>query len=339
MKFYFFIPLFFIQLFSFVSFGQVTLSPQIKTRNLSNIDILRVEITDENTTIDMRYTCMTNNENWICAKKEFYIKGVEQAERVFLLTTVNIPICEEKYYFKNQKGATRDFRLIFPKLEAGIELIDIIEMDVQNDFSFYSVAIKNPPNKKDEVEKIIQTQPKIISQKTTNTTTNTTTSKTTTSQKTNANSKNVAQKKLETKPTTKKVTKTEIPEKPKLLFGTQKVGLKDSVNVQILFDKASDVIKTESAPELQKLLGFMNQNPTVVIEIIGHTEADEPNYTPKQRASNLQLSAERIKSVKDFLLTKGISPLRIQTKAYGGSKPISQDPTVNRRVVMKIIKF
>ncbi len=334
MKLYFFIFLFSIQL---LSFGQVTLSPQIKTRNLNHLDILRIEITDENTTVDMRYTCMTNNENWICAKKEFYIKGVEQTERIFLLTTINIPICEEKYYFKNQKGATRDFRLIFPKLEAGIELVDIIEMDVQNDFSFYGVTINNPPNQTTKIEKTTQTTPKIISQKTTNTTTN----KTSTTKKTDTNGKTVAQKKPTTKPitTTKKVTNTEIPEKPKLLFGTQKVGLKDSVNVQILFDKASDVIKTESTPELEKLLNFMNQNPTVVIEIIGHTEADEPNYTPKQRASNLQLSAERIKSVKDFLQTKGISPLRIQTKAYGGSKPISQDPTVNRRVVMKIIKF
>jgi outer membrane protein OmpA-like peptidoglycan-associated protein len=316
--------------------AQITLNPPSDLQNLPYLYITKVEITDKNTLIDMRYICPYNDSSWICANKEFYINGVYQLDRKKLVKTVNIPICDNKFWM-TKKGSYRDFQLIFEKLEPGIEKINIVEGYGQNQFNFYGVIINNPlriekneiTTKKDPV--IAQNNTKNQgnnTNKTTNTKTNN--NKGNTKNNTTYNNKN-------NQNTTPVVVKE--PEKPKLTFGTQKVGLKDSVNVRILFDKASDVITQNSMPELQKLLDFLKQNPTVVIELTGHTEADEANYNAKQKASNLQLSIGRINSVKEYLLTKGIPSHRVYTQAYGGARPISTDPAINRRVMMRILKY
>lgn len=106
-------------------------------------------------------------------------------------------------------------------------------------------------------------------------------------------------------------------------------------NLYFDFDKAT--FKTESYTELNKLENMMAQNPTMVIEIAGHTDAigtKEYNYS---------LSLRRATAVKNFLVKKGISGQRVKTVGYGKSRPLASndDETdgreLNRRVEFKVI--
>ncbi len=105
----------------------------------------------------------------------------------------------------------------------------------------------------------------------------------------------------------------------------------------IFFETDSYELKQESNAELQTLLDLMQKNPSIRIEISGHTDntgKDDYNYT---------LSDNRAKSVKLWLTDKGVAPQRIVAKGYGKTKPIADNSTEegrqqNRRTEFKIIK-
>jgi outer membrane protein OmpA-like peptidoglycan-associated protein/tetratricopeptide (TPR) repeat protein len=103
----------------------------------------------------------------------------------------------------------------------------------------------------------------------------------------------------------------------------------------IFFDTNKYQLEVESKSELQKLLEFLALNPTVHIEISGHTDNvgnDELNQ---------KLSENRAKSVYDYLLSGKIDPARLVYKGYGKSQPIAPNDTdenraKNRRTEFKI---
>jgi outer membrane protein OmpA-like peptidoglycan-associated protein len=82
-------------------------------------------------------------------------------------------------------------------------------------------------------------------------------------------------------------------------------------------------LRKESYPELSKLAELMTLNPTIRIEIGGHTD------TRGDEKENLKLSAERARAVLEFLLTKGIDPKRMDSKGYGESKPVYSDSLIS----------
>lgn len=104
----------------------------------------------------------------------------------------------------------------------------------------------------------------------------------------------------------------------------------------IFFDTNKYMLQSESRAELQKLIEFMQLNPTVKIEISGHTDNvgnDELNQT---------LSENRAKSVYNFLISGKIDPARMVFKGYGKTQPIApndndDDRAKNRRTEFKII--
>jgi outer membrane protein OmpA-like peptidoglycan-associated protein len=94
-------------------------------------------------------------------------------------------------------------------------------------------------------------------------------------------------------------------------------------------------LKQESQIELNKLVTFLQTNPTVRIEISGHT--DNTGSTEH----NLTLSKNRAKSVYDYLVAHSISADRLTYKGYGPSMPIADNNTEagkarNRRTELKI---
>jgi outer membrane protein OmpA-like peptidoglycan-associated protein len=106
----------------------------------------------------------------------------------------------------------------------------------------------------------------------------------------------------------------------------------------IFFETGSADLKSESRAELEKLLGFLNQNPSLKIEISGHTD----NVGSKE--ANLKLSEGRAKAVVDYLLKVGIDGNRLASKGYGDSRPIDDNNTPegranNRRTEFKIISL
>ena len=113
------------------------------------------------------------------------------------------------------------------------------------------------------------------------------------------------------------------------------VGNKVVLN-NIFFDTNKFDIKPESKAELQKLIDFLTLNPTVHIEISGHTD----NVGNAQ--SNQTLSENRAKAVYQYLISNGVQGDRLVYKGYGETQPIAandndDDRSKNRRTEFKII--
>lgn len=104
----------------------------------------------------------------------------------------------------------------------------------------------------------------------------------------------------------------------------------------IYFETDSFKILSESEPELQTLTTFLINNPTLKIEIQGHTD------NSGNPIKNQELSELRAKSVKEYLVVNGIDKLRMNSIGHGESKPVAANETsegrkLNRRTTVKII--
>src|SRR6185312_873849 len=104
----------------------------------------------------------------------------------------------------------------------------------------------------------------------------------------------------------------------------------------IFFETNKYDLKPESEIELGKLIAFLKNNPTIKIEISGHTDNQG---TPQ---SNIILSENRAKAVYDYLIAHSIDARRLTYKGYGQTRPIATNDTpegrqLNRRTEMKII--
>jgi OOP family OmpA-OmpF porin len=107
-------------------------------------------------------------------------------------------------------------------------------------------------------------------------------------------------------------------------------------NIFFAFD--TSILSQESFPELNRIVGLMNERPTLQVEIAGHTD----NLGPARY--NMKLSERRAKAVTNYLVKKGVSQERINTTFFGESKPVDTTNTKagnakNRRVEFKIVKM
>jgi outer membrane protein OmpA-like peptidoglycan-associated protein len=113
----------------------------------------------------------------------------------------------------------------------------------------------------------------------------------------------------------------------------QKIQLKN-----IFFVQSQAILIETSFPELTRLAETMKNNPKLEIELAGHTD-NQGNAD-----SNLKLSQDRVKVVKEYLVNQGVEGRRVEIKAYGGSKPIASNASeetrkLNRRVEVTVMKF
>ena len=104
----------------------------------------------------------------------------------------------------------------------------------------------------------------------------------------------------------------------------------------IFFDTKKAVLKPESLIELDKVIQLLKENPTLKIEIDGHTD------NVGKPADNLLLSNNRAKSVVTYLLTKGIAANRLSSKGFGATKPVADNTkeegrAQNRRTELKVL--
>ncbi len=104
----------------------------------------------------------------------------------------------------------------------------------------------------------------------------------------------------------------------------------------IFFDTRQFTLKTGSELELNRLVALLRENPTVTIEISGHT--DNIGNTK----DNVLLSERRAQAVVKYLVDKGIPAERLQAKGYGETKPVADNMTAagraeNRRTELKIL--
>ncbi|MDA9685275.1 peptidoglycan-associated lipoprotein Pal [bacterium] len=91
-----------------------------------------------------------------------------------------------------------------------------------------------------------------------------------------------------------------------------------AVNVpdRVFFAYDSYSLATSAQATLSKQAKWLKANPSIAIAIEGH--ADERGT----REYNLALGDRRASSVKDYLMSQGISSNRISTISYGKERPV-----------------
>ncbi len=105
------------------------------------------------------------------------------------------------------------------------------------------------------------------------------------------------------------------------------------VFTQVLFDINSYALLPASLPELNKLLQIMEENPSMRIEISGHTD------NVGSAADNLLLSTNRAKSIVTYLNSKGIDTTRLSYKGYGSTQPIATNANTAGRALNRRTSF
>jgi OOP family OmpA-OmpF porin len=105
----------------------------------------------------------------------------------------------------------------------------------------------------------------------------------------------------------------------------------------VLYDLNSAEIKSEAFPMLDEAVLILNENPTMKVEIDGHTD------NTGSAAYNMNLSERRAKSVMKYFVDKGVEAGQLNTKGFGFTKPAASNDTKegrakNRRVELTPVK-
>lgn len=101
----------------------------------------------------------------------------------------------------------------------------------------------------------------------------------------------------------------------------------------IRFETGKAIIKPESFPILNAIVKVMEEHPDYKLIIGGHTDNvgdDEMNYT---------LSKDRAASVSNYLITKGVSPMRVYSDGFGETKPVDTNDSENGRTRNRRVEF
>lgn len=101
----------------------------------------------------------------------------------------------------------------------------------------------------------------------------------------------------------------------------------------VVFAQSDYTLLPESEAELNKLVQTLQANPTIRIEIAGHTD----NVGDKRL--NQALSEYRAKIVAGYLIRHGIADTRITATGYGGTRPIADNDSETQRARNRRVEF
>ena len=101
----------------------------------------------------------------------------------------------------------------------------------------------------------------------------------------------------------------------------------------IYFETGRATLLSKSKIELDKLYKLMVQNPSLKIELGGHTD------NTGSEAINASISQKRVDAVKNHLVKKGIAADRMLGKGYGESKPVAKNDTPEGRKKNRRVEF
>ncbi len=106
----------------------------------------------------------------------------------------------------------------------------------------------------------------------------------------------------------------------------------------IYFDFGSDDINEKSLIVLDNFIEFLNDNPSIVFEIRGHTD------NIGKASANMALSRQRARVVYEYLLDNGIDDTRMDYQGFGENQPVASNKTEegrakNRRTEFYIVDY
>ncbi len=106
----------------------------------------------------------------------------------------------------------------------------------------------------------------------------------------------------------------------------QPVELNASVTFQnIQFANNSYQLPSAAFIELEKLVQLLTENPSLTVEIGGHTD------NIGKAEDNGKLSTNRAKAIVDYLISRNIDSKRLSYKGFGATQPIAENSTEKGR--------
>jgi OmpA-OmpF porin, OOP family len=111
---------------------------------------------------------------------------------------------------------------------------------------------------------------------------------------------------------------------------------KIEIKQQVHFATAKFRVLPDSFPLLNQVVQVLGDFPKMRISIEGHTD------NVGKEVTNMRLSQRRAEAVRDYLVSKGVSPDRLEAVGYGPTKPIASNKTAkgkakNRRTEFRIV--
>jgi outer membrane protein OmpA-like peptidoglycan-associated protein len=95
---------------------------------------------------------------------------------------------------------------------------------------------------------------------------------------------------------------------------------------EILFLEPGVELKPSSYSSLEELARWLVAQPAALLMITAHTDSEGAQN------DKMTLSKERAESVRQFLISKNINPLRVTTAYFGGAKPIADNNSAEGRL-------
>ncbi|MBI2794158.1 MAG: OmpA family protein [Ignavibacteria bacterium] len=104
----------------------------------------------------------------------------------------------------------------------------------------------------------------------------------------------------------------------------------------VFFDYDKSELKTESYPDLERVIELMKEDGKIRMRFEGHTDDQGGSDY------NMTLSKKRAEAVKAYIVNGGVDAKRVESVGYGETKPLMQAETeeahsMNRRVEMHVI--
>jgi outer membrane protein OmpA-like peptidoglycan-associated protein len=109
----------------------------------------------------------------------------------------------------------------------------------------------------------------------------------------------------------------------KMAYSNEITNEISSKSYLIQFETGSSMIKPESYAELDEILKSSVVAEGLKVGVYGHTD------NAGNSDANQKLSEERAKSVKNYLISKGLLEKRIESKGFGQNQPIADNKTAN----------
>jgi OOP family OmpA-OmpF porin len=99
------------------------------------------------------------------------------------------------------------------------------------------------------------------------------------------------------------------------------------------FETGKAVLLPESQAILDRVATSLGDNPTVTVEVGGHTD------NTGRQAANVRLSQARANTVRDYLISKGVDGARITAKGYGPDQPVADNAAEAGRAANRRVEF